>query len=199
MKFIAGVLLFLMSVSAFAQESRMKLPAEKPVSLLAAYPLNYELRYERGNSGDLEARQPQNFSIGYHRNSYSLLVEYANFTDTTGNSTSSIERRHQDMTVWGRYNALSGQDGGMRGVIYFGAGIGGYEEEVITRFMTDSRSDKTGMKVMGGLAAGLELFILSTSQFGVTVGMEGRALMGSDFDPNPTLGAVLRAGLVVPL
>ncbi|CAE78144.1 hypothetical protein AB1A81_15305 [Bdellovibrio bacteriovorus] len=199
MKFAAGLLTLLMSLGAFAQESRLKLPAEAPVSLLAAYPINYEMRYERGNSGDLESRQPRNFSIGYHRKHYSVLVEYADFTDTTGNSTSSIERRHQDMTVWGRYNALSGKEGGMRGVIYFGAGVGGYEEEVITRFMTDSRSDKTGMKVMGGLSAGLELFILSTSQFGVTVGMEGRALMGSDFDPNPTLGAVLRAGLVVPL
>lgn len=199
MKFSVCLLTFFISLGAWAQESRMKLPPEEPISLLAAYPLNVDVRYERGNSGDLESRQAQNFSIGYHRNRYSVLVEYSSYKDNTGNSTSNIERTHQDMQLWGHYNVLSGKEAGMRGVIYVGAGVGGYEEEVVTRFMTDTRTDKGEMKLMGGLSAGFDFFVLSTSQFGLTVGIEGRALIGADFDPNPVLGAVLRAGLVVPL
>lgn len=199
MRILWGLCVLLLSVTVSAQESRLKLLPEEPVSLLGVYALNYEMRFERGNSQDLEMRQPQNFALGYHLNKYSLLVEYSRFNETTGNVTSSVERRHQEMTLWGQYHVLTGTDGNMRGHAYVAAGVGGYEQEVITAFMGESRSDKSGMKVMGGAAVGLQVFILTQSQFGFSLGAEGRALMGSDFDPNPTLSGVLRVGFIAPL
>ncbi|UXR64316.1 hypothetical protein EZJ49_14705 [Bdellovibrio bacteriovorus] len=198
MKLLIAFLILTVSWGAGAQESRMKIKAEDPVSLLALYPLTYEMRYERGNSQDLESRQPVNFGLGYHRSRYSVLFEYSHFSDESGNGTSSVERKHQDLLMWGRYNLVAGTDEHMRGIVYLGAGVGGYEEEVITTFMGSSRSDKTGMKVMGGAAAGLELFM--TGHYGgVSAALEGRALMGPDFDPNPVFGVALRLGLVLPL
>lgn len=198
MRLLAVFLLLTMSWGAWAQESRMKVKAEDTVSLLALYPLAYEMRYERGNSQDLESRQPMNFGLGYHRSRYSVLFEYSHFSDESGNSTSSIERKHQDLLMWGRYNLVAGAEEHMRGIVYLGAGVGGYEEEVVTTFMGSSRSDKTGMKVMGGVAAGLEMFM--TGRYGgVSAALEGRALVGADFDPNPIFGVVLRLGLVFAL
>nr|BFD64239.1 hypothetical protein BdHM001_29200 [Bdellovibrio sp. HM001] len=198
MRILIVLLILAISGGAGAQESRMKIKAEDTVSLLALYPLTYEMRYERGNSQDLESRQPVNFGLGYHRSRYSVLFEYSHFSNETGNSTSSIERKHKDLLMWGRYNLVSGAEEHMRGIVYLGAGLGGYEEEVITTFMGSSRSDKTAMKVMGGASAGLEMFM--TGRYGgVSAALETRALMGPDFDPNPVFGVILRLGLVLPL
>lgn len=168
-------------------------------SALGIYPLNLDLRYERGSSQDLEVRTSRNFALAYHSHSFTLITEYSEFRDDTGNSTSSLSRQHQELLLWSRYNLVKGSDKSMRGVIYAGAGLGAYSESVETRLMGESRTDKLQDKLMGGASLGLELFILGSRGFGFSVGVEGRALMGADFDPNPVLGGVLRLGLVAPL
>lgn len=177
----------------------MKMPSSSGFSALALYPLNAELRYERGASQDQELRQPQNFSLGYLSQSYGIFAEYSAFTESSGNSTSSVERRHREMILWTRFNFLRAQERVMHGFIYLAGGLGGYEEEVTTSFMGASRSDKSSMKVMGGAAVGAEAVFMTSVGFGFSLGVEGRALGGTDFDPNPNIGGLLRAGLLVNL
>lgn len=195
MKSFWVLLLIFFGCSAGAQESRMKVPKAPEFSTVVLYPVNVEVRYERGSSQDLEARQPVNFALGYLSQGYGIYAEYSAFSETTGNSTSSIDRTHREMTLWARYNFLRGRDNGMHGFMYVAGGLGGYEEEVTTNFMGASREDKAGMKLMGGAALGVEAVFMTKVGVGFSLGVEGRVLGGADFDPNPNMGGLLRLGL----
>lgn len=199
MRSLLALILILLSSFAGAQESRMRLPKAPELSTVVLYPLNVEVRYERGASQDLEARQPVNFALGYLSRSYGIYAEYSAFSETSGNSTSSIDRAHREMTLWARYNFLRGHDSGTHGFMYVAGGLGGYEEEVTTNFMGSSREDKAGMKLMGGAALGVEAIFMTSVGVGFSLGIEGRVLGGADFDPNPNMSGLLRLGLHLAL
>ncbi len=200
MRFLLLSFLFLFASVSQAQVSRAKMPAPPPApSYLNVYLLNPELRYERGNSQELEDRRPLNFALAYQAPKFTLLAEYARFTEETGNSTSGIDRTHQDLVLWLRYHAFNSEAGGAKFIFYGAAGAGGYEEEVKTTLMGTSRTDKSSLQFMSGLGAGGEATMAVNKGFAFLAGLEGRALFASDFDPNPVWSAIVRLGIQITL
>lgn len=198
MKFMVLFFSILLSLSSFAQETRMKMPEPPPDrGALRFYLLNLEMRYEKDSSQDYIDRKPRSFSIGYQWTRWSFLMEYARFSEDTGNSTSSIERIHQELLGWGRYHFFDVKNTSekMKFSLYGGVGGGGYTEEVETTLMGVSRTDKSDAKFISGAALGAEISLLPNPKFGFVAALEGRALFASDFDPNPLWSAIIRTGI----
>ncbi len=204
MRSLLGFFVILLSIFAQAQTLELRRPLMPPqpvFSEIGVHVFNPEFRLERGSSQDLEIRTPLNVALSYVGTRGSVLVEYSKFTETSGNVTSSIDRDHQEMMAWGRYHLV--QTGSVKELkvfrIHAGVGLGGYEEEVTTTLMGDSRTDKAAMKFMSGLELGADMVLYVNDRFGFSVGAEARGLFAADFNPNPTWSGVVRLGLIFPL
>ncbi|WP_374075450.1 hypothetical protein [Bdellovibrio bacteriovorus] len=198
------ILLFVLLFAGLAQAqvSRAKMPSFRDESnSLKIFLLNPEMRYERADSQEMVDRKPLNFAVALQMRKISVLMEYARFEEDTGNGTSSLERTHQDVVMWGRYHFFNGTNGdqSVESTLFAGAGAGLYEDEVTTNLMGQSRTDKSNTKFMSGVVAGGEVSVNVTKDFGVLAALEGRALFASDFDPNPVWSAVLRLGFQLSL
>ncbi|MFM6930022.1 MAG: hypothetical protein ACKOX6_16240 [Bdellovibrio sp.] len=194
--FVILSFLFL-SLSVHAQELRMKQPQPAPEPhQLHFYLLDIEMRYEKDAADEWVDRKPMNFGIAYRAPRWSLLFEYAQFTEASGNSTLSIDRTHEEMLFWGRWHLWSMKAQRTQVSVYGAGGAGVYQENVKTALNGSSETNTTGYKVMTGLAAGADMSYLFTRSFGVVAALEGRGLIASEFDPNPTWSAVVRTGIL---
>lgn len=200
MKSIFVLCSLFVSLSAFAQETRMPMPQpEEPPPVLQLYPVGQDVRIERGASQDYEARNFWNFSFAYKTPVMSALVEYGQFEDQSGNSTSNIDRTHQEMMLWGRWHFFRRTTTSFHWSVYGGLGVGAYKEQVKTTVLGDSHTDDTGTKIMSGVSVGTEASYYFTKNFAVVGALEGRGLFAGDFDPNPTGSGVVRIGIELPL
>lgn len=194
--FVVLSLLFL-SFSVHAQELRMKQPQPPPEpSQLHLYLLDVEMRYEKDAADEWVDRKPLNLGISYRAPRWSLLFEYSRFTEDSGNSTLSVDRTHEEMLLWGRWHLWNLKAQRTQISIYGAGGAGVYQETVKTGLSGSSETNTTGSKIMTGLAAGADMSYLFTRSFGVVAALEGRGLIASDFDPNPTWSAVVRTGIL---
>lgn len=174
----------------------MKRPAlVPPLNQLQIYPLAFEIRYEKDSSDNFIEQTPQNLSFAYRTTAWSVLFEYSKFTQSSGNATLNIDREHKEMVLWGRWHLWRLTQKQMRVSIYGAGGLGTYSEDITTSLSGSSQKDSTGSKFMGGLAAGADISYDVVKNFGVIAAAEGRGLMGQEFDPNPTFGALIRGGL----
>ncbi|MEN0057279.1 MAG: hypothetical protein AAGB31_00465 [Bdellovibrio sp.] len=159
------------------------------------YPLNYEIRYENDEDREGKTYQPFNFALGYQGLRWSGLLQYSRLTDETGNSTSSLERTHQDVILWMRYHLAQFQYPIMSWSFLAGAGGGAYQEQVKSTLMGDSREDQGSWLMLSGLMVGVQSSFPITEGWAVLLSAEGQALFAADFDPNPLWVGVLRLGL----
>lgn len=194
MKLFLCLLSFLVVIPAWAQKNGVRSGPEVSSSAFQIYLLNPEVRYERGNSQDFVDRKPLNLGVAYQLRKVSVLLEYTSFKDDTGNATSSIERRHQDLALWGRYDFVTTSLLGSPLRFYSGIGAGAYQEEVKTTLMGMSRSDESPARFFSGLSVGALSAMSLSSQFDFLIGVEGRILISSDFDPNPLWSFLVRLG-----
>lgn len=198
MKIAAILLSFLLTLTAHAQEMRMKKPQLPPPepNQLHLYLLDFEMRYEKDASEQWVDRKPLNLGIAYRMSRWSVLFEYARFSEESGNSTLNIDRTHEEMMLWGRWHLWGLKNQRNQVSIYGAGGIGTYQETIKTTLNGAGESDTTGYKIMGGLGAGVDGSYLFTRSFGVVAALEGRGLVASEFDPNPTWSAVVRTGFL---
>lgn len=193
MKIFLGLLIFLGAIQGHAQSVVKSAKTEK--SDLQFYLLNYEMRFERGNSQELENKNPQNFAIAYRFEKISVLLEYSQFAENSGNSTASIERKHQDMTTWFRHHFFYSSYRRVAFSLFGGVGAGAFREEVKTSLLGSSRTDQADAKFMSGLAVGGDLAARLSPQVTLLLGVEGRALLAAEFEPNPLWSMVVRSGI----
>ena len=166
-----------------------------PLNQLQIYPLAYEVRYEKDAAENYLEQKPLNLSIAYRKSSWSLLFEYSKFSQDSGNTTLNITRDHQETLLWGRWHLWRMRQKSMQVTVYGSGGLGTYKEDVTTTLSGSTVTESTGSKFMGGLAAGSDISYDFARSFGVIAAAEGRALMGQEFDPNPTFSILMRAGL----
>ena len=194
------LLMQLFSFATFAQEpATVPSPAKAKTSYVQALLLNPEMRFEYDANKEVVDRKPLNFAVVYGRARYSVTLEYARFSESSGNASAKLERTHQDMMVWARYHVLPDYNLTKNNsvTLYAGAGAGAYEESVETTLSGISRTDKGSAKLMTGLSAGGQLKYLMQN-FGAVAGLEARGLFASDFSPNPIGSVVLHLGLFFP-
>jgi hypothetical protein len=199
MRTLLAIFLLLFSVMSFAQESRLQIKPAEPAPLLKLYLLDFEMRYEKSTDLEWAERKPLNFAVAVQIKKFDFVMEYASFTQSSGNATLSIDRKHQEVVAWGRWHFLNKKFSQAHVSLYGGLGLGGYEEEVTTTAPGSSTSEKGGMKWMSGLSAGVELQTPFTDSLGFVGALEGRVLTAADFDPNPLGSGVLRLGFFLNL
>jgi hypothetical protein len=199
MRALVMVFLCLFSVVSFAQESRLKIKPAEPVPLLKLYILDFEMRYEKGSDLEWAERKPLNFAVAVQLKQFDFVMEYASFQQSTGNTTLGIDRDHKEVLAWSRWHFVNKNFSETRVSLYGGLGVGGYEEEVTTSTPGSSQSDKSGMKWMSGLSAGIEMQVPVTTSLGFVGAIEGRVLTAADFEPNPLGSGVVRLGLFLNL
>ncbi|MDG0815407.1 hypothetical protein [Bdellovibrio svalbardensis] len=201
MKFILVCLSLLLSTAAMAQVSRLKTPQPVAESTLQLFPLGMEMRYERNNDQELATHGFLNFAFAYQRNNLSALFEYSKYSEDSGNATTSIDHSHQEMILWGRWHFLRSKKEFMplQFSIYGGLGVGTYQDEVKTTLLGTSQTDKSGNKVLSGLAVGGDIAYGFTKDFGVMAALEGRTLFAGDYDPNPVFSGLARLGIFFSL
>lgn len=184
---LAAVLFF--SMASYAQKTK---------SSYQAYVLGKELRYERGNSQEIVDRSPINFSLALEIEQISLMFEYSQFEEYTGNETANISRKHQDASAWFRHHFYQDKlPDAKRWSVFAGGGVGGFEEEVKTTLMNYSRTDKAPIKLFAGLVFGAVAGVELKKDIEFLIAAETRALLASEYNPNPIWSAVMRMGIGV--
>ncbi|HWU43433.1 MAG TPA: hypothetical protein VN132_08345 [Bdellovibrio sp.] len=188
------------SLSAFAQESRMEMPrpAEEPPSL-QLYPVGLEIRTVRDIDNQISSKSFWNFSFAYRHVNLSALFEYSQYGDSSGNPTSSVDFTHQELMLWGRWHFWQFKEDAVSGSLYGGLGLGAYKDKVKTTLMGTSRTDESDARVVSGLGLGGDLSLDLNRDCALIAAVEGRGLFASDFDPNPTVSGVLRLGFLLRL
>lgn len=199
MRFLLNLTILFFSVISFAQESRLKLTPPPEPTILKGYLLGVEARYEKTADLDWADRHPFNFAIAIQKKQFDFVMEYAKFTESSGNATLSVDREHQELVFWGRWHAYEKKWEENRVSLYAGAGLGRYLEKVDSSSSGNSHTADTDYQWMSGLSVGAEVLLPFTEGFGFVGALEGRVLMSSDFDPNPLGSGVLRLGLFMTL
>jgi len=150
--------------------------------------LNSEMRYERAASQQYVDRRPLNLALGLRRGSSLVLLEYAAFQEDSGNNTLSIERRHQESTLWWKESVLSWESMDF----FLGVGLGAYQEKLQTTLAgTPPVTDRGAWQIMGGSGVGLQ----GTLAKFLVLSVEVRVLAGENFDPNPQGSLLGRLGI----
>lgn len=182
--------LFLLRI-AFAQNpavekasSKWDFPKPKPAGILFAY--GTELRPEMDVDSNFQNHYLKNYALGYGFGQYVLIVESAQFQESAGNSTLSVERTFQDYMIWGQYRDLVWH----RLVPFLGAGAGIYQETIVTKFYSQPTTDAGPNKFLGGVSFGV-----TTDLPLIWLSIEARILFGDELDRNPTVGGLARIGL----
>lgn len=194
MKSLIALLVFSISISAVAQTGKPVKPAS-PVSRWTLFLVNPELRYERSGSQEIVNRSPFNLGFAYQLGKYSLLTEFSKFKEESGNSTSSLERTHEDLSLWARYHFFKSGDKSSSTNVYISGGLGGFRETVTTTLMGASRTDTSETKLVSGLGIGGEFNYSFKKDIDLIAAAEARSLMGQGYDPNPMWSAVIRLGI----
>lgn len=191
MKFFTLIFSLIFSLVSHAQDA--------VTDTARVYIVNPEIRFERDSSQEIAAQNPLGFALEYKRNDVGLALEYARFQENSGNATSSLERIHQDYLLWLKFHFFGFTNREVQLSLFAGPGVGTYQESVNTSFMGASRTDHGGYKFMSGLVAGGELVRIVNQSFSILMALEGRALISSEFEPNPILSGVLRFGVQIPV
>lgn len=168
-------------------------------SAVELYPYNFEMRYERADSQEMVNRNPHSFSVAYVQERSKFLFDYSSFSENTGNFTSSIDRKHYEYVMWYQYSWYQANTQKIAWGIYNGIGAGAYEDNIVTKFVSETRADRSGYKTVGALSMGFKSAFVINPKYAVVSSLEGRLFMASDFDPNPNFGAILRLGLNIQI
>lgn len=196
MRFLVIAAALFSSLASYAQK-KTELKSSSVGHSYQAYVLSKELRYERENAQEIVDRNPLNFALALEVDQVSLLFEYSNFEEKTGNETANISRKHQDISAWFRHHFYQEKFVEAKWSVFAGGGVGGFEEEVKTTLMGQSRSDKAAIKMFAGLVFGAVVAAEIKKDIDFLVAAEGRALIAKEYDPNPIWSAVLRMGIGV--
>lgn len=202
MRSIRLILFLILCLSAISEAQTSKLKSSDHLSQESQFQfflLNQEYRYERMISQDFDFRSIHPLSFGYRRDQFSTLIEYSAYSEQSGNITSNIERKHQEIMWWGRWHFISEKEAMLRYSSYAGFGLGAYQEEIKTNLLGFSSFDKSVASVESGVSIGGDLNFTVTKTLSLIAGAEGRFIFASDFDPNPVLDTLVRIGIAVQL
>lgn len=178
MRALIFILMLIFAINALAVSS------PRPVQALLA--MGSEFRQEKDIDSNLATRSLTNYMVGAGYRSWIGFLERASFQEISGNPTLNVKRSMEDIMLWGQYRALSWN----YLVPFFGAGVGYYKEKVDTTLMGTTTGNESKNKFLTGGSFGLSLDIPVA-----WLSVEGRLLFGDELDRQPTVGALLRAGI----
>lgn len=180
-----GCLVILSSTVSFAKTS----------NLLLLFPANKEIRYEKDSNEEYTDRNPNNFQLAYFYKKFGMALEYSQFSEESGNSTSSIYRKHEEIQFWGNYSFYQYLNRSFDLRFHVGMGAGFQQDHVDSTFNSVTRSDLGKQKLLTGLSVGALYAVSLSDTWLVSAAAEGRSLFSSEYNPNPLWVLVLRLGI----
>ncbi len=153
--------------------------------ILSPFQLGY--RYARQLDTQMVWQKANTFAVGGQYQRHIFLLDYGQFSDSSGNQTLSYRKDRVEWLLSYRYAVYSLAAHLNLGM---GFGLGAYDDTVKSRLGAQEVSESTGAQV---LASGLVSLGGNWNYFFYAA--ELQMLYGRDYEPQPTLGGLLRIGL----
>lgn len=186
-KFLISLLLILASSQAFAAKAEKV--ENSGWSILGLIGSDY--RAEETSDGYLEGKSYLNFALGIGFKPMLYILETSTAKAESGNASLSVDTEYSDYLLWAYFRPAElkiSQNFAMEA--FMGGGLGVYDVEVTTQVLGAETVSKSKNKMTGGLAVGIRPVIDY-----LWLSFEVRVRAGEDFEPNPTLSLLGRAGL----
>ncbi len=150
-------------------------------------PLQLGYRYAKQMDTQMVWQNANSFAVGGQYQRHIFLLDYGQFSDSSGNQMLSYRKDRTEWLLSYRYAVYSLAAHLNLGM---GFGLGVYDDMVKSRLGTQEVSESTGAQV---LASGLVSLGGNWNYFFYAA--ELQMLQGKDYDPQPTLGGLLRIGI----
>ena len=147
-----------------------------------------DLRMERDEDQATKPRTMINIGAGVEHGHWLGELEYASFSQSSGNESLGVSRKFETVLAWMYWEALDSSTVAP----YLGAGLGALHESIDTKLLGTSDHDESPWNILTAAAMGLRFFPKTT----FWVSGEGRLYKSARLDPDPQLGALLRVGIV---
>lgn len=150
------------------------------------YPWYLEGRLQKNSDQSSSLKNISSYSLGYQRDSVSVLFERQKNDDHNGNQSLSIHKNLESYNLVARYLF---NEGSFR--FYAGGAAGVHQETITTHLLgvpTEEQSDWDPLiQVLGGLQVNRNEWLF--------LEIEGRVLNGKHLDPVNTVGILFRLGV----
>lgn len=170
--------------------SKMEAPRFAPIrEFTATVSLGLDMRGERDQKQSTVPRAWPTLSLGVGVKPWLALLEYASFSENSGNNALNVQRKVESLLLWGQW----APDENWVVQPYFGLGFGGYRTSAELTLYSEKNSTQGKWIEHGAGALGLRLMKLSP----FLVAVEGRVHMNRELDPSPTLSGMLKLGFIL--
>lgn len=197
----------LCSVNAFAQPSSLRLgmPTQtvkaaravpvvkktriKKSDFTGVMTIGVDMRAERDQQQTTLPRTWPTLSLGVGLKPWMGLIEYASFTENSGNETLNVDRKAETLLLWGQWTA----EDSWAIQPYMGLGLGGYRTSADMNLYSERVSAQGKWIEHAAAAVGLRWASITP----LYISTEGRVHMNRQLDPNPTLSLVFKIGFIL--
>ena len=187
MKFLISLLLILASAEVYAAKAETS--EKRDWSILGVVGSDY--RAEETSDGYLEGKSYLNFALGLGFKPMLYILETSSAKSESGNASLSVDTEYSDYLFWAYFRPAElkiSQNFAMEA--FMGGGLGLYNVEVATQVLGVESVSKSKNRMTGGLAVGIRPVIDY-----LWLSFEVRVRAWEDFETNPTLSLLGRAGL----
>lgn len=148
-----------------------------------------DMRGERDQNQSTTPRSWPTLTIGAGLKPWMALLEYASFSENSGNNALNVQRKVETLLLWGQWST----DEAWVVQPYMAVGFGGYRTSAEMTLYTQKTASQGKWIEHGAGALGLRFSKLSPFLLAV----EGRVHMNRELDPSPTLSGMLKMGFIL--
>lgn len=148
-----------------------------------------DMRGERDQQQSTIPRSWPTLTLGLGVKPWMGLLEYASFSENSGNNALNVQRKVETLLLWGHW----APDEEWVVQPYMGIGFGGYRTSAEMTLYSERTGSQGKWIEHGAGALGLRLAQLSPFLLAV----EGRVHMNRELDPSPTLSGMLKIGFIL--
>lgn len=160
---------------------------EFPLSPWLTYGI--ESRWEKTSTQDIVGRNLNPFAVGASWGHFILYYEYGSFTDLTGNTALSVNRKFVNHLLAVNYR---NDDWGFSEyfIPYLGMGLGTQKETLDTTLLAQTTTDTSRDYLLSEFHTGVQWNYTKLLWFS----LEARLLFGEKTEPNPQVSVLGRLG-----
>lgn len=160
--------------------------ANKDEIKLILLPYQPSYRYTKRIDNQMQWHQLVTYSLGMQWREHQIFIDYDNDVDDSGNQTLIFRKEQSELLLNYRYLVYSLNQFLNLGL---GFGLGAYEISLKSRLLNQESTDRSGNQILtSGVVS------LSGAWSYLFYGLELQALVGRDYDPQPTFAVQARLG-----
>lgn len=151
--------------------------------------LGMDMRGERNQDQSTLPRTWPTLSLGVGLRPWTGVLEYASFTENSGNSALNVQRKVETLLIWGQWSA----EETWALEPYMAVGLGGYRSSAELALYSQKVTPQSRWIEHAAAALGFRLVNVSP----ILLAVEGRIHMNRELDPSPTLSGMLKLGFII--